>query len=261
MLSPISITALTLLLLSPVTLRYRYVPQRSFRYQVVEEAKGTLKVGDREVTPLFTRKKTLLLERRVLAVSGGKAEVLERPLKGHTTTETPAGISQEVIPPVSRVYTFTPQGKCLRVQRRVPAGVKEPRETMLEGLAFPFLEKPVNPGATWKGTVTTPGPNGKPLNVAYTSRYEGSVRQAGRICHKVLTTFSCRFRVVSEDATRSANGSLEGRVTAFLAHDLGQEVQSDAQLTLSIFSSAEREGKAVPIVRTTTIHIQQTLHP
>lgn len=253
----IAVTAL--LLLAPVTLRYRYVPDRSLRYQVVEEAKGTLKVADREAAQLFTQKKTLLLERRVLSVSGGKAEVLERPLKGETTTETQAGTSQEVIPPISRVYTFTSQGRCLSVQRRVPAGVKEPRSTMLEGLAFPFPEKPVTPGAAWKGTVTAPGPDGKPLKVQYASRYEGSVRRVGRLCHKVVTTFSCQFRVVSEDTARSANGRLEGAVTSFLAQDLGQDVESDARLTLTITSSVERDGKVVPIVRTTTIHTQQTL--
>lgn len=249
----------TLLILAPVTLRYRYVPNHSFRYQIVEEAKGTLKVGDRQAVLLFTQKKTLLLERRILSVFGGNADVLERPLKGLTTTETQAGTSQEVIPSISRVYTFTPQGKCLRVQRRVPAGVQEPRSAMLEGLAFPFPEKPVAPGTVWKGTVTAPGLDGKLLRVQYTSRYEGTVKRVGSICHKVVTTFSCQFRVVSEDTARSATGSLEGVVTSFLAQDLGQDVETDARSTITITSSVEREGKVVPIARTTTIQTKQTL--
>jgi hypothetical protein len=136
----------------------------------------------------------------------------------------------------------------------VPPGIKDTGAQFLDGLNLVLSEKAVAPGATWTGTTTPRGLDEKPMTIRYTSRYVGASLKAGHRCHQIVTTFSAPLTLTPPGAS-PVTGTLEGKITSYLADDLGMEVQQSADLKLTLNDTAP-EGK---FVRTLQYNSEQTL--
>lgn len=246
------LAALLLLLAAPVTLRYRFTPGQALRFRIVQETVTTVRVGEEPPHTQSQQTTTMIVQRRVTSASGGGGVVEEKPLDGISQIQNAEGKSQQVVSPITHLYTYDALGRCLKTQRRVPAGVRDPGDTFLQGLSFTVPQKPVKPGDTWTSSTTTLGVNAKPIAVRYTSRYVETVSRAGHSCARISTAFSSAFKVEAGADAAPADGKITGTVTNYLALDLGVDVEVDLNLTLTVTPPAKS-------VITTKIHARQVL--
>jgi hypothetical protein len=139
----------------------------------------------------------------------------------------------------------------------VPPGVEDPGSAFLEGMSFVFSEKPLSPGGKWSGAVQARGLDGKPITVHYTSRYVGPAKRQGHPCFQIKTTFYSKFSFTSEDKSRTGEGILTGMMTAYLAQDIGQDVETTANLKLELTTATA--GQPAKTLTTTNLTYRQIL--
>lgn len=243
------LAAILLLLSAPATLRYRYVPGKALRYHVIETTETITQAGERKNTSV--QQTTMTIVSRVVASSGGRATVEESREAGQVSTQSPEGKSERILQPLTHVFTLTSRGECLKSERRVPPGVRDPGPSFLDGLSFALPDNPVSPGSTWTGTTSTRGLDGKPIQIKSKSRYVGDVTRTGHPCARIETTFTSAFPLADSAGKPAYQGELTGAITSYFARDLLRDAEIDADINLTLNPTVAPGASAAP---TTTIH-------
>jgi hypothetical protein len=252
---------LALLLLAPVALRYQYKPGRMLRFKLEQGLMQTIQVGDRPAGTVLAQKTTMTVRRRVVSASAGLAVVEEVPADGEVETQTGQGTTRQVVQPIARLYTYDGRGRCVKVARRAPPGLRDPGVQFLEGFSLPLSDKPVAPGGTWTGTVTVPGPDRKPIRVVYSGRYVRDASHLSHPCAEIQFGFTSAFAVGGPSAARQGSATLKGTAVQFFARDLGQDV--DVRAALAVKSTTRTGGgvDAAESTNTMQIGLRSTLLP
>ncbi len=244
---------------APVTLRYQYKPGKTLQYAFTEVSTSTVKPSERpevteyKQTSLGTDRKT------VVSFEGGHAIIDEMTTKGNQERTDARGTSSQVIQAVTRRYTFTPLGKFVRVERKPPGGQPDPGPQPLDGLTFSLPEKPVSEGTFWSETLSIVGLDGKPMTVKATSTYRGARTRQSHPADQVDVTFGGTFTISGKLPNPPVEGSLSGKLTYYLARDIGQEVEVTNEATLVFKMSPTIQGKTQPFTRTIKMASTKTL--
>lgn len=238
-----------------VTLRYAFRPGQVLRYTVKDTLTVAAQTGAAEPVVLQSQKSTATLEMKVTSAAAGQGTVEQTYVRGSQQITTPDGTTSQVMSPNKRVFTLSTTGKLLKLEHRLPNGQTDPQPQPMDGLNFSVPEKPVKPGESWNETLSVVNLDGRPVSVRATSTYTGSSAYAGHPCAKVGVSFSGAFQVPETPTSPAGTGSMRGKVTYYLASDLGREAGGAGDVTIT----ARTGTGASAVTRTLTFHTQQTL--
>ncbi|MCC6728707.1 MAG: hypothetical protein IT208_05140 [Chthonomonadales bacterium] len=249
------------LLLGPGLLQYRYIPGSVTRYRVEQTVRTTLEPKGGEARLVAEQASTIIARRQVVRSIGGKATVEETPVEGQVRTRTSGGAIEHVVDPVTRIFTYARDGRCLGVARRAPQGVKDPGPQFLDGLSFPLPLKPTVRGMQWKATLTARGARNDRITIRFTGRYLGEARRGDHPCAHLAFTFKAAFRTGHEKAGSAPAGTIDGTITQYFARDIGQDAEVTGTLRRTVPATATAREGATSVRSVTTIRVRQALLP
>lgn len=238
-----------------ITLRYVYKPGQVTTFTFSDVSSSTLQSGRQPAVKEWTQTITGTARKSILSAAGNQGVVEEATTQGSVERTDPRGTTAQLLPASTRRYTFNTLGKMVKMERLTSAGQPDTRPQPLDGFTFSLPEKPVTPGTKWIESVRVVGLDGKPMTVAATSTYRGETMRGGHSASQIDVAFTSAFTVAQTGSETPMQGSLKGTVTYYLARDLGQEVESSNDMTIT-FQSTAAGGKSGPIQR--TLHFQQT---
>jgi len=243
-----------------VTLRYKFKPGLTLLYSFTETSSSTLSVGERPGVLENKQTSNGTDRKAIVSFENGQAVVEETTIKGTLERTDLRGSSTQVISPVVRRYTFTTIGRLLKTERKQPTGEVSADPQPLDGLTFSLPEKPVADGASWSEALNIIGLDGNPLVVKAVSTYKGSQTRQLHLSDQIDVTYSGAFKIAASNTNPEVEGSLSGKLTYYLARDLGQEVEIINEATITFKSSANIQGKVRPFVRTLKLATTKTLN-
>lgn len=240
----------------PVTLRYAYKPGQALLYAFTDSSSSATKTGDRPEVTEYRQTSSGTVRKAVVSSTGGQGVIDETPMKASSERTDARGTTTQLLPAVTRRYTFTTAGKVLRTERIAPGAKPDASTRPFDGFAFSLPEKPVSPGASWTEALRVIGLDGNPINVKATSTYRGPKTRSGHPADQIDVVFSSAFTATGTGVAAPIEGSLKGAATYYLARDLGQEVESSTQLTIVLKGTGTVDGVKQPVTR--TLHFVQT---
>lgn len=244
---------------SPVTLRYAYRPGQTLVFSFNESSSSGVQFGAQPVVSEYKQTATGTSRKSIVSFADGKAVIDETQATGSLERIDARGTTTQMLPSITRRYTFTTLGKFVKVERISPGSPPDSTPQPFDGFTFSLPEKPVAQGASWTESVRIVGLDRKPMTVAATSTYRGSATRAAHQTHRIDVVFRGDFTLSGASPSAKMDGLLRGSATYYLANDIGQEVDAVSELSVTLKGQAATNGKQQPIIRTLRFSQSRTL--
>jgi hypothetical protein len=250
----IALAALTLTF-APTNIKLEFIKGQSVRMRTVELSTTSQLDPTGKAVVIAKRTTTSNSVRKVLAIDKTGATIENRTIDGETKSQTLTGNSAYIVKPSVFRYHLSDKSVSTKLSRPAIPGVQDGRLTFLDGFSTPLPNGPVNPGATWSGSIPSTGVDGKPLKVSFQSTFIGPASKNGLPCWQIDTKFNADFKATG--AQGAAKGSFKGVSTTYLATRLGIEVEAKTVMTLEI-ATLPTDPKVKPVTSRTDWNITTT---
>jgi hypothetical protein len=233
-----------------VRLRYAYKPGQTLLFTIVDDVTSTLTPESGAGIVEIKQHMTGTVRKAVVSATGGSGVVDESVVKGIIERTDSRGTTSQVLTLPTRRYTFTDRGAFVSVERIEADGRKSSKPEPLDGFSFTLPEEPVAPGAKWSGSTSVVGLDGKPISIKSISTYRAAAQRLRHLSDQIDVSFSGTFTTTPQSSPEPVRGTLKGTASYSLARDLGQEVETSSELTISYPLTATMGGKQQKVTRT-----------
>lgn len=256
---PFLLLPLALLLFGgPVLLRYKFKPGTVMHFSLSDTLIRKMKAGNQAEQVELRQTSSSEIKRTISSGSNGTGITAEVPTRGTIVLETPTGKETQVVPTITRASAMDGRGRVTNIRRHAAGSDKDLGAQVFDGLVFALPERPVAPGATWADAISVVGLDAEhtKMPVKVSSRYVGDETRAGHPCAHVEATVSSTFKIPGK--TQSLDGKMSGKVHYWLAKDIGQDVETHADIKIEL-TPVTTGAPADRITRTIEFTTQQKL--